>query len=187
VGGGASRVLPSSYQGWQQDVLDIDPAVHPDICCDAKDMASLARARYDAVYCSHNLEHFYRHDVPTVLQGFKHVLKPKGFAHIKVPDLGALMDAVVTGKKDLMDTWYISNGGPIRFHDVLYGWGAQMERGNLYYAHKCGFTVKSLAATLREAGFHSVYVSSEQWNIEALAFLTRPTLQQRKDLGLACR
>jgi hypothetical protein len=62
-----------------------------------------------------------------------------------------------------------------------------MERGNLYYAHKCGFTVKSLAATLREAGFQSVYVSSEQWNIEALAFLTRPTLQQRKDLGLACR
>lgn len=63
--------------------------VLPDVVCDARQLSQLPRATYDAVYCSHNLEHYYRHDVPKVLAGFSHVLKVGGFVHIIVPDMGA--------------------------------------------------------------------------------------------------
>jgi predicted SAM-dependent methyltransferase len=42
------------------------------------------------VYCSHNLEHYYHHEVPRVLAGSLHVLKPHGFAEIRVPDVEAV-------------------------------------------------------------------------------------------------
>ena len=187
VGGGGSRVLPSPYRGWEQVLLDIDPQVKPDVCCDALQMMTLPASRYDAVYCSHNLEHFYWHDVPKVLQGFVHVLKKDGFVHLAVPDLQALMQVVVEGKRDLQETWYVSAGGPIRFHDVLYGWNKAMSGGNLFYAHKCGFTESSLTQVLRDAGFVHVYTSTTHGNLEAYAFRTQPTLEQQKAYGLACR
>ena len=165
-------------------MLDIDPAVKPDICCDAKDMRKLPRAKYDAVFCSHNLEHFYKHEVPSVLDGMFHVLKPAGFVHIRVPDLAELFEQIVNGNLDIDDTWYVCGGGPIKFHDVLYGWGKQMANGNLFYAHRCGFTSKSLAKALRAAGFKTVMVARDSGNLHAYAFKGNPTEQQRRSLGV---
>lgn len=187
VGGGPSRQLPSLYAGWTQVLLDIDPAVKPDVCCDAKQLRTMKGGQYDAVYCSHNLEHFYRHDVPIVLAGMRHVLKSDGFIHIAVPDVLALMKAVVDGRRDIMDAWYQCGAGPIRFHDVLYGWGQALEAGNLYYAHKCGFSEKSLTSALRAAGFLSIYVAADGMNLEAYAFRSTPSLAQRRKMGLACQ
>lgn len=184
VGGGASRVIPATFKGWDQHILDIDPAVNPDVCCDAKEMRKLKRSSYDAVYCSHNLEHFYRHDVPTVLAGFQHVLKATGFAQIAVPDIQALMAEVVAGGNDIEDTWYSSPSGRISFHDVLYGWDKAMSQGNLFYAHKCGFTEKSLGKALRAAGFKSVHIAKDGMNLHAYAFKATPNEAARKRLGL---
>jgi predicted SAM-dependent methyltransferase len=184
VGGGASREIPATYKGWDQRLLDIDPSVKPDICCDAKDMGKLKASSFDAVYCSHNLEHFYRHDVPVVLSGFHHVLKQDGFAQIAVPDVMALMREVVEGKRDVMDTWYRAPSGPISFHDVLYGWNQAMEAGNIFYSHKCGFSEKSLGEALREAGFTSIYTSSDGMSLHAYAFKRRPTEARRRTLGI---
>ena len=59
--------------------------------------------------------------------------------------------------------------------DVLYGHGAQIERsGNDFYAHKTGFTCKSLHALLERCGFPYVYVRSDRLDIVALAFKARP-------------
>ncbi len=107
VGGGPTRDLPIFYKGWTQVLLDIDPQVKPDVVCDAKQMGKLPRGAYDAVYCSHNLEHFYRHEVPNVLAGFQHVLKADGFAHIMVPDMNAVFEALKD--RDINDTWYRSD------------------------------------------------------------------------------
>jgi predicted SAM-dependent methyltransferase len=88
VGGNSKAIaLPPVYQGWENVLLDIDPKGQPDVLCDARELAGLAGGEYDAVYCSHNLEHYHRHDVPKVLAGFRHVLKAEGFAHIRVPDM----------------------------------------------------------------------------------------------------
>ena len=45
---------------------------------------AIAAAEYDSVYCSHNLEHYHRHEVPRVLAGFRHVLKAGGVDALRV-------------------------------------------------------------------------------------------------------
>src|SRR3954469_19036580 len=90
VGGNNREIpLPQEYRGWEQVMLDIDPASKPDILLDARNLTELPAAGFEAVYCSHNLEHYFRHDLRRVLAGFLHVLKPEGFAHVLVPDIGA--------------------------------------------------------------------------------------------------
>lgn len=176
VGGGPSRELPARYKGWTQILLDIDETVQPDLCADALTLKSNKgqAGKYDAVFCSHNLEHFYRHDVPAVLAGFLHVLKPSGYAEVAVPNVAFLMEQVVKGERDIMDTWYHAGPNPISFHDVLYGWDAAMSRGNTYYAHKCGFSPASLNKVLQDAGFETVYVFDEGPNVVAFAYKKTP-------------
>jgi hypothetical protein len=186
VGGGTSRALPVTYKGWEQVLLDIDPAVLPDVVCDAKEMRKLPPAKYDAVFCSHNLEHFYKHEVPAVLHGFRHVLKADGFAQIAVPDMMELVERMVKDCRDLDETWYVSSGGPISFHDVIYGWGKEVARGNFYYSHKTGFTEKSLTKALTHAGFHQVLTARDGGNLHAIAFKgkAKPSASLLRTLGV---
>ena len=186
VGGGAERELPATYKGWEQQLLDIDPAVNPDICLDAKALVRAGKyaGKFDAVFCSHNLEHFYRNEVNGVLKGFHRVLKADGFAQIAVPDMAALIKAVASGR-ELDDTWYVASGGPVTFHDVMYGWGRMVSQGNLYYAHHCGFTEKSLAKEIRAAGFARAWTAcDDSGNLHAFAFKSPPTKETLRRLGI---
>jgi predicted SAM-dependent methyltransferase len=85
--GGGSTALPDKYKDWDVDLLDIDETVSPILCMDARDLARLSGDSYDGVFCSHNLEHFAPHEVPGVLQGFLHVLKPMMVFKTPIPDL----------------------------------------------------------------------------------------------------
>ncbi len=183
VGGNSKAIaIPPQYDGWQHLLLDIDPRGDPDILCDARALTSLPPRQFDAIYCSHNLEHYFRHDVGKVLAGFHHVLKDDGFAHILVPDMGQLMKAVVQDGLDIEDFLYESPAGPIHVIDVIYGLGVEIEQsGNDYFAHKTGFTGKSLAAHLKRAGFPSVYVEPGDLEIVAIAFKQEPS-DYAKDL-----
>jgi hypothetical protein len=185
VGGGNKTIpLPPVYQGWEHILLDIDPRGGPDVICDARELTTLPPAQYDAVYCSHNLEHYYRHDVPKVLAGFRHVLKDDGFAEIRVPDLADLMQTVVQRGLDVDDFLYQSPAGPITVRDVLYGLGAEIERsGNDFWAHKTGFTKKSLTAMLVRCGFPVVYNGSGNFEVAAFAFKNPPTEEIRRLLN----
>jgi ubiquinone/menaquinone biosynthesis C-methylase UbiE len=145
-------------------------------------MFKLPSGKYDAVYCSHTLEHFYRHEVPAVFKGFQHVLKPTGFAHVAVPDIEALFKSV--RGKDIDDVWYVASGGPITFHDVLYGWDKQMAGGNGYYAHKCGFTEKTLSETLMKNGFPYAFTATDKFNLFAFAFKKKPSTTLLHSLGV---
>ena len=168
--GGGSRVLPSQYDGWEQTLLDIDPDTKPDICLDAKEILTLPESKYDAIYCSHTLEHFYKYEVPIVLSGFLRVLKPKGFAEIHVPNLRNVIDELISRNHDIDDVFYRTGQNiAITFHDVLYGWGEQVSKGNLFYAHKCGFTALSLGSALKTAGFEPIYLAVQGSNITAQA------------------
>ena len=177
VGGNNKNIpIPSAYDGWQQVLLDIDASGNPDIVCDARALTQLTSSQYDAVYCSHNLEHYYRHDVVKVLAGFHHVLKEEGFIHILVPDMGALMKYVVDGGLDIDDFLYTSPAGPIHVIDVIYGLGAKIGRsGNDFFAHKTGFTLKSLESRLKASGFSSVFLKAYDLNIDVVAFKNTPT------------
>jgi SAM-dependent methyltransferase len=156
-------------------MLDIDPDTKPDICCDARNMHELAIGQFDAIYCSHNLEHYFRHDVRTVLSGFLHVLKPGGFVYAVVPDLMELMHQTVKRGLDIDDVLYESPAGPIMVLDVLYGYSVEIERRGIdFFAHKTGYSKKSLGAAMKRAGFSIVYSKAENLAITAIAFKETP-------------
>ena len=177
VGGNNRNIkLPPIYDNWTSVLLDIDPKGKPDVLCDARNLAQLSAAEYDAVYCSHNLEHYFRHDAAKVLAGFLHIMKDDAFVHIRVPDIGAVMRVAVEKNLDIDDLLYNSPSGPIAVRDVIYGFGLEIERsGSDFYAHKTGFTIKSLATILTQAGFAYHYMGSGNLEIVAFAFKSPPT------------
>ena len=188
VGGGSKAIkVPRHYLGWEHLLLDIDPAGKPDICADARNMTELAPAQFDAVYCSHNLEHYYEHDVPRVLAGFRHVLKPEGFAEIRVPDMLALMRLVVETKVDFDDKLYDTPMGPVRPKDIVYGFAPEIQKsGQDFYAHKTGFSHASLTAALKAAGFTDfVALSARPVEIAIAAFLAPPPAETMATLLVA--
>jgi len=186
VGGNSKAIpLPPQYAGFEHLLLDIDEKGSPDILCDARELDSLEANQFDAVYCSHNLEHYYRHDVPKVLKGFLHVLKDDGFAQIIVPDIQDVMKSVVARNLDIDDVLYVSPAGPIMVCDVLWGYSVEIERsGQEFFAHKTGFSPKSLAAAVGKAGFKNIFSASGNLNASVLAFKNAPTQAVRELFGL---
>lgn len=139
---------------WQEVRLDIDPAVQPDHLGSMTNMQSLPSASVDAVYSSHNIEHLFAHEVPLALQEFSRVLKDDGFAVITCPDLQSVCQLVAEDR--LLDPAYQSPAGPISPLDILYGHRASLANGNLFMAHRSGFTRSVLDGTLRAFGFATV-------------------------------
>jgi hypothetical protein len=172
VGGNNKGIpLPPQYAEFEHLLLDIDPKGSPDIVCDARKLNTLEGSQFNAVYCSHNLEHYYRHDVPRVLAGFLHVLKDGGVAQIRVPDISEVMRVTIARGLDIDDVLYQSPAGPIMVLDVLYGYSVELERsGQDFYAHKTGFTQKSLLTALQRSGFSRTYSKVGNLEINALAF-----------------
>ena len=138
---------------WLEIRFDIDPNAKPDLVGTMTDMSAVQTGAVQAVYSSHNIEHLYPHEVPSALAEFYRVLNEDGVAVITCPDLKSVCALVAQDK--LVDAAYTVAAGPIAPIDILYGWRGPMAAGNLFMAHKCGFTLKVLLATLTQAGFKS--------------------------------
>ena len=160
VGGNSKEIpLPPEYAGFDHWLLDIDPKGSPDIVCDARELATLEGGAFDAVYCSHNLEHYYRHDVPRVLAGFLHMLKDGGFAHIRVPDINEVMRLTIERGLDIDDVLYTSPSGPIMVLDVLYGYAVQIERsGQDFYAASMPLPSLRLTSWIAESSLAGISI-----------------------------
>lgn len=168
---------------WEEVRLDIDPAVEPDIVGTMTDMSAVPDGAMDAVFSSHNIEHLYAFEVPDALAEFRRVLKPDGIAVITCPDLQSVAALVAEGK--LTEPAYVSSAGPISPLDILYGHRSAMAQGNLFMAHRCGFTGPVLSQVLHEAGFAQVIVRRrpKYFDLWALASVSeRPEAEIR---GLA--
>jgi len=186
VGGGSKSIpLPPEYAGFEHVLLDIDPSGKPDIVLDGRKILELGAEQFDAIYCSHNLEHYFRHDVPKVLAGFFHVLKPGGFANIRVPDLMEVMRAVLQRNMDLEEQLYVSPMGPVAPLDVIYGFGRQIETsGNDFFAHRTGFSAQSLTRAVEQAGFDPNYAKVGNLEINLIAFKGNPDPEFIRLFGL---
>ena len=139
---------------WTELRLDINEEVHPDIVGTMTDLSRVGDGSVDAIFSSHNIEHLYPHEVPVTLKEFLRVLKSDGFAVITCPDLKSVCALVAADK--LTEPAYQSAAGPIAPLDILYGHRGYMAQGNIYMAHRCGFTEKVLRGTLQAAGFVGV-------------------------------
>jgi ubiquinone/menaquinone biosynthesis C-methylase UbiE len=138
---------------WNELRLDVDSSVNPDVVGSMLEMTAIKSHSIDAIYSSHNIEHLYPHEVPVALEEFKRVLRPDGFVVVTCPDLDSVCAAVVEG--GLTKALYTSPAGPIAPIDILFGHRASLQRGNLYMAHRSGFTESVLSATFQAAGFGS--------------------------------
>lgn len=185
VGGGNRDIIdmPSRYDAWKRVYLDIDPGVKADICCDARNLATLQAGAYDAVYSSHNLEHFYAHEVPQVLDGVRHVLKPGGFFELWVPDVEGLIRHMGQNGSKLTDVIYTTVlGVQVTALDIIYGYQPKIKSSGVdFYAHKTGFSQEMLLNHLKRAGFRKflfVNRAKNKFEIGIVAFRRYPTPKQ---------
>ena len=178
--GGAKLPLGFQTAQWSEIRIDIDPSNEPDILGSMLDMSAVATDSVDAIYSAHNIEHLYPHEVPVALAEFKRVLRPDGFVVITCPDLQSVCALVAQDK--LADSAYISPAGPIAPLDILYGHRPSMARGNLYMAHKCGFTLKTLTAALSASGFQTIagkrrVKGFDLWAVASKSLMSKPDIR----------
>lgn len=145
---------------WQEVRFDIDPVVQPDIIGTITDMVAVESDSFDAVWSSHNLEHLYPHEVPLALAEFYRVIKPAGFVAMTMPDVEQIARQILAGGLD--ETAYVSKAGPITPLDMLYGLRSALAEGNLFMAHRTGFTTKVLGQALDAAGFKMINVQQDK-------------------------
>lgn len=171
---------------WHERRLDINEQVAPDIVGTMTDMSAVLDASMDAIYSSHNIEHLYPHEVAVALAEFKRVLKFDGFVVITCPDLQSVCALVAQDK--LTEPAYDAPAGPITPLDILYGHRPPMAKGNLYMAHRCGFTQKVLTGTLQAAGFAMVAAKRRDhpyYDLWALAVVQPMEEDELRPLALA--
>ena len=171
-GGNAKEQAGPGFQGdeWQEIRFDINPAVKPDIIGTMTDMSAVENCSVDAIFSAHNIEHLYAHEVPLALAEFRRVLRADGFVVITCPDLQSVARLIVDDK--LAEPVYQSPAGPIAPLDIVYGLRSAIAQGNLFMAHRCGFTQKVLAETLQACGFGPAIVRqrANYLDLWALAF-----------------
>jgi hypothetical protein len=115
--------------------------------------------------------------VPLALKEFFRVLAPDGFALVTLPDLQRVAELVAQDK--LEETAYTSPAGPIAPLDMLYGHRASLARGNLFMAHRTGFTARTLSNALRRAGFAQVGVKRDgRFGLWAIAYRQARTKEE---------
>lgn len=110
----------------------------------------------DAIFSSHNLEHLYAHEVPAALKEFLRVLGGDGFVILTCPDLQSVCELIAQEK--LLEPAYMSAAGPVAPLDILYGYRPDMARGNLFMAHRSGFTKQVLLDLFIQCGFAQAIV-----------------------------
>lgn len=162
--------LPAMFNTWTQVRVDIDPAVEPDVLADITDLSAIATGCADALWTAHCIEHLYQHAVPMALAEIRRVLKPDGFACLIVPDLQQIANYIAEDR--MHEVVYVSAAGPVTAHDIVFGFGPALARGQLAMAHRCGFTPTVFSNHLREAGFGG-YAILRRPNLELAAIATR--------------
>lgn len=140
---------------WHEVRVDLDSEAQPDLVASLTDLSSVPDAAADGYYASHVLEHLYWFEVATALAEARRVLKPTGFAVITCPDLQSAAEMIAEDR--LFDVAYHSPAGPITPFDLVYSYRPFVERSPQTMSHKCGFTLTTLVAAVREAGFAACY------------------------------
>ncbi len=145
--GCANHALPEWFADYAETRLDIDPTYGPDIVASLTNLGPIGK--YDAVWCSHTLEHLYPHEVPVALREFRRVLNTGGAIVLLVPDLGDV--------RPTDDVLYETHAGAVTGLDLIYGLRWTIEQ-TLHMAHHTGFTDKTMQAALDAAGFSKIDV-----------------------------
>jgi SAM-dependent methyltransferase len=169
-GAGGRNAVPAYFHAWRQIRVDLNPDVAPDLVASVTDLAAIPDGSMDAVWSAHCLEHLFAHQVPVALGEFHRVLNPTGFACIIVPDVQAIAGWIAEDR--LHETVYESPAGPVTAHDILWGHGPAVARGDTAMAHRCGFTPTLFLERLNAAHFAEI-VLRRRSNLELAGLALR--------------
>lgn len=157
---------------WKEVRIDIDDRNAPDIVGSISDMRGIVEdGSFDAVWCSHCIEHLHDHEVLPALREFRRILTNTGFAIVSCPNLDAIARLLVS--EDIESVAYLSPAGPIRLLDMIFGHSPSIASGHLHMAHKTGFTVDRLGRLAVNAGFAETRVHEGE-NYDLWAALLMP-------------
>lgn len=125
---------PKEIPGWYH--IDMVDYPHIDDRHAVDSLPMIQGGSVEVIYACHVLEHFYRREVPRVLEEWRRVLRPGGTLRLSVPDFCALASLY----RDQLDLDYIH--GPI------------MGRGDYgYNIHHSVWDEETLKRELQRAGF----------------------------------
>jgi len=150
---------PREYAAYKEVRLDCNKLVDPDIIASIVAMPQVDDNRYDAIFCSHVLEHLFSHEVGMALAEFARVLKPGGELWVQCPDLQAIGGRLALDQADVVV--YRGGIGPVSPLDMIYGHRGAIGAGNTFMAHRTGFTQSVLKNALDTAGFLSVKIDRD--------------------------
>lgn len=170
--GPRNLTIPPEFGSYKETRLDCDPAVEPDVLASVVAMPMVETGTYDLVYASHVLEHLYAHEVSLAFAEFLRVLKPGGVFRMRCPDLQSVTGRVACDEAETVV--YQSGLGPVTPLDMIYGMRSMVSRGNVFMAHKCGFTKKVLSDALGTAGFYRVLIDRDSSPYELNAKAHKP-------------
>lgn len=170
---GAGR-LPAMFKSWEQLRVDVDPAVKPDIVASITDLSDIPSGSADAFWSAHCIEHLYAHHIAQALSEFHRILADGGFGCIIVPDLQAIASYIADDK--LHEVIYTSAAGPVTAHDMVYGFGAAIARGQPHMAHRCGFTPSLMLQRLRELPFGEIILRRRSSALELAAVVRKSSV-----------
>ena len=152
VGSGGAE-LPEWFGKCDEVKLDINPDSNPDIVADIRDMGEIGK--FDIIFSSHVIEHFYEHDLPKVFSEFRRVLNKGGAVIINVPDLE---DVKATDEVIYTSVF----GVPVTGLMMIYGMPSEHA---IYMAHHTGFNKDKLERLLHVEGFVDISVIRLPFNL----------------------
>lgn len=150
---------PRDFAAYREIRLDCNKLVEPDVVGSIVAMPQVDDESFDAVFCSHTLEHLFAHEAAMACAEFARVLKPAGGLWLQVPDLQSIGGRLALDQMDSM--LYRSPLGPVAALDMLYGHRGMIGAGNLFMGHKTGFTQSVLKSYLDVAGFVGVVIDRD--------------------------
>lgn len=157
VGCGSSDIkrLPQGFQNFYEIRVDLDRTVQPDIVASFADLSPFPDSSVDAIFNSHTIEHLYWFEVPKALAECRRVLRDDGLLAITCPDLQAA--AAMIAQDRIEDVAYVSPAGPITAFDLVFSYRPFVLQSPQMMSHKGGFSLRTLAEAVRQAGFNSYY------------------------------
>lgn len=140
--GCGDKILPGYVN---VDVVESRAGKRPDVLCDLHRLEPFADDSADEILAVHVVEHFWRWEVLAVLKEWVRVLKPGGLLVLECPNLISACETF------LRDPEVAASGGKEgqRSMWVFYG---DPQWQDPYMVHRWGYTPKSLAQLMGEAG-----------------------------------
>lgn len=151
--------LPPEFGAYKEIRLDCDPTVEPDILASIVAMPQVPDSSHDAVYASHILEHLYAHEVHGALRELLRVVKPGCRVTVRSPDLQSVAGRIAADEPER--PVYQSGLGPVTPMDMFFGMRSMTAAGNVFMAHRTGFTKSIIDKAMHLAGFVNITVDRD--------------------------